>query len=79
MRFLANALGWVFRGLAFMVGRERVIRWFVRAAQENGTPEIAEMIRGKYFQLTGDVIRLDSELSPANASRAANSATPEAK
>jgi hypothetical protein len=71
-----NVLGWIFRGLAYVLGRDRVMCAFLRSAEKSGNREVAELIRSKYFAVTGTLIRLDSEL-PANASHAAN--PPEAK
>jgi len=73
-----NIAGWIFYGLAYVFGRDRVICSLIRSVEKSGNREMAEMIRSKYFALTGTLIRLDSEL-PANASHAANPGAPEVK
>jgi uncharacterized membrane protein len=57
MSFLGNMLGWILRGIAFMMGRERVVRWLIRAAEKDGHREIADIIRSEYFKMFGEVIR----------------------
>jgi len=57
INFFADALGWLFRGVAFFVGRERVVGWMIRTAEKQGCPEIAAHIRDEYFKAYGKVIR----------------------
>jgi hypothetical protein len=78
MTFFANVVGWIFRGIAYVFGRDRVVCALIRSAEKSGNREMAELIRSKYFALTGTLIRLDAEL-PANGSHAANPSAPEAK
>ena len=59
MNFLSIILSWLFRALAFLVGQERVVTWFIRAAEKSGTPELGELIRSKYFDVTGKMIPCD--------------------
>jgi len=78
MIFLVDIAGWIFRGLAYVFGRDRIMCALIHSAEKTGSREMAELIRSRYFALTGTLIRLNSEL-PANASHAANPGAPEVK
>jgi len=71
MIFLVDIAGWIFRGLAYVFGRDRIMCALIHSAEKTGSREMAELIRSRYFALTGTL--------PANASHAANSGAPEAK
>jgi len=57
MNWLATLLSLPFRITAFFIGKERVVRFFIRAANSSGNPEVAAVVRQKYFEMTGTVIR----------------------
>ena len=57
MGVIANLLGWTLRAIAYFVGREKVIRYVMNLAEKNGSPQIADAIRSKYFEMYGEVLR----------------------
>jgi len=61
MNWLTTVLSMPFRIVAFFIGKERVVRFFIRAANNSGNPEIAALVRQRYFEMTGSVIRDENE------------------